>query len=60
MKMQTITADAINSRNKQKVVNYKQIHQENFRKIKKKKNALQSKMQTDTTDASNSKQKRQH
>ena len=43
-KMQTVTADAINSRNHSKVVNYKQIlKQKNSRKTKgAKKNARRS------------------
>ena len=37
-KNETVTAGAINSRNKQKnIVNYKQFHQENSRKTKGKK-----------------------
>ena len=57
--MRTVTADAIKSRNKQKSTS-KQIHQENSRKTKRKKNAVQWRMQTHTADASYSKQRRQH
>ena len=52
--MQTDTADPINSRNKQNLVKYKQIgRSRKFQETKGEKNALQSKMQTDTADSAN-------
>ena len=54
--MQTVAADAINSRNK-KVVNCKQIHQENFRKTSGKKKYYSQKSKTVAADAVNSKNK---
>ena len=56
--MQTVTADAINSRNKQmEQTNLSRKFQEN--KGEGEKNGLQSKMQTDTADAAQAKHKPQ-